>query len=190
LPQSNWVTGFADAESSFSLRITKDSGRKTGWRVLPIFTIELHKRDIALLKQIQAFFGVGVLSIRKNGKAVYYVQSFKDLTDVIIPHFINYPLLTKKWADFLLFKMAVELLNAKVQATTEGLQKIINIRATMNKGLSDALKKAFPNTIPIPRPLVNFEGIAHPNWLVGFVDAFTPPCRLAGGSRGGGGNFN
>jgi hypothetical protein len=27
-----------------------------------------------------------------------------------------------------LFKMAVELLNAKVQATTEGLQKIINIR--------------------------------------------------------------
>jgi hypothetical protein len=24
-----WVTGFADAESSFSLRITKDSGRKT-----------------------------------------------------------------------------------------------------------------------------------------------------------------
>jgi hypothetical protein len=39
---------------------------------------------------------VGVLSIRKNGKAVYYVQSFKDLIDVIIPHFINYPLLTNK----------------------------------------------------------------------------------------------
>jgi hypothetical protein len=29
--------------------------------------------------------------VRKNGKAVFYVQSFKDLTNVIIPHFINYP---------------------------------------------------------------------------------------------------
>jgi hypothetical protein len=53
--------------------------------------------------------------------------------------------------------LAVELLNAKLQATTEGLQKIINIRATMNKGLSVALNKAFPNTITSPRPLVIFR---------------------------------
>jgi hypothetical protein len=44
-----------------------------------------------------------------------------------------------------------------------GLQKIINMRASMNKGLSDNLKIVFPNTKPIARPTINFEGIPHPN---------------------------
>lgn len=165
-----WVTGFCDAESSFSLRIAKNSSRKSGWRVLPIFIIELDSKDIILLKRMQEFFGVGIVSIRKNGMAVYYVQSFSDLTHVIIPHFKNYPFLTQKKADFILFSDAVQFLNEKVQSSSEGLQKIINIRASMNKGLSELLKKSFPNTIPVTRPLVNTESIIHPNWLVGFVD--------------------
>jgi hypothetical protein len=40
---------------------------------------------MALLKQIQAFFGVGILFVRKNGKVVYSVQSYNDLINVIIP---------------------------------------------------------------------------------------------------------
>jgi len=51
-----WVTGFADAESSFSIRITKDKKRKVAWRVSPIFSIELHKRDLLILKRLQIFF--------------------------------------------------------------------------------------------------------------------------------------
>lgn len=112
---------------------------------------------------MQEFFGVGIVSIRKNGMAVYYVQSFSDLTHVIIPHFKNYPFLTQKKADFILFSDAVQFLNEKVQSSSEGLQKIINIRASMNKGLSELLKKSFPNTIPVTRPLVNTESIIHPN---------------------------
>jgi hypothetical protein len=100
----------------------------------------------------------------------YYVQSFSDITQVIIPHFNKYPLLTKKRADFLLFSMAVQFLNDKAQSTKEGLQKIINIRAAMNNGLSELLKKHFPDTVPVIRPLFNIELIYHPNWLVGFVD--------------------
>jgi hypothetical protein len=44
-----------------------------------------------------------------------------------------------------------------------GLQKIIDIRASMNKGLSGDLKVIFPNTNPIARPIIDFEGISHPN---------------------------
>lgn len=39
----------------------------------------------------------------------------------------------------------------------------------MNKGLSENLKRVFPNTKPIARPTIDLEGIPHPNWL-GFVD--------------------
>jgi cytochrome c oxidase subunit 3 len=166
----NWISGFADAESSFSLRISKNNDRKTGWRVSPIFNIELHGRDVLLLEVIKKFFGVGSVITRKNGKVTYSVQSFSDLTHVIIPHFQTYPLLTKKRADFILFTRAVRLLSNNAQSTREGLKLIVNIRASMNKGLSDELKKSFPDYIPVDRPAFIVESVYHPNWLVGFVD--------------------
>jgi len=121
-------------------------------------------RDLLLLERIKAFFGVGAIYIRKSGnKATYTVQSFKDLTNVIIPHFDKYPLLTQKQADFLLLKSAMALLNAKEQSTIEGLYKIINIRASMNKGLSDELNKTFTKVIPVKRPPINSDIIPDPN---------------------------
>jgi len=39
----------------------------------------------------------------------------------------------------------------KQHTNLEGIQKIINKRASMNWGLSDQLKKAFPETIPVIR---------------------------------------
>ena len=35
----------------------------------------------------------------------------------------------------------------------EGLQDIVNLRASINLGLSEDLKTAFPNTIPVSRPV-------------------------------------
>jgi len=37
----------------------------------------------------------------------YTVAAQKELIEVIIPHFLKYPLLTEKQADFLLFKSIV-----------------------------------------------------------------------------------
>ena len=54
--------------------------------------------------------------------------------------------------------------------TREGLEKIINMRASLNKGLSTTLKEAFPNSIPFPRPsgpLNNIKLQGH--WLAGFT---------------------
>jgi hypothetical protein len=94
----------------------------------------LHHKDIVLLKKIQSFFGVGNITIRKKDGAIFYtVQSIKDLTNVIIPHFLKYPLLSKKRADFLLFKSIVDLMNKGEHLTTEGLNKIVGIKASMNR---------------------------------------------------------
>lgn len=40
----------------------------------------------------------------------------------------------------------------------------------MNLGLSAGLKKAFPNTKPVPRPDVHMPQVIYPFWLAGFVD--------------------
>ena len=89
--------------------------------------------------------------------------------NVIIPHFDKFPLITQKLADFKLFKQVVEIINRKEHLTMEGLQKIVNLKASINWGLSDGLKEAFPNTISVPRPLVVDKMIADLNWVAGFT---------------------
>jgi len=93
-----------------------------------------------------------------------------DLTNKIIPHFKKYPLLTQKQGDFELFCRIIDLMIQKEHLSLSGLSKIISIRAGMNKGLSDILKKAFPNITPISRPIIKNQIIKDPYWLVGFVD--------------------
>lgn len=166
-----WVTGFADAESSFSLKLSKKSTSRSGWHVIPEFRIELHSRDILLLRKIHSYFGVGFISEHLSlNKVVYSVQSYRDIASVIIPHFYQYPLVTQKKADYLLFKQAINLLNLNVQSDIEGIRSIISIKASMNWGLSEKLRFQFPTVISVPRPVVSFESIADPNWLAGFVD--------------------
>lgn len=54
----------------------------------------------------------------------------------------------------------------------EGLQKIVAIKGSMNKGLSDQLKAAFKNNIiHIPRPLAEARVISNIDWLAGFTTA-------------------
>lgn len=51
----------------------------------------------------------------------------------------------------------------------EGIQNIVNIRASMNNGLSVVLKEAFPNTIPVIKPLIVNQEMPAPEWLAGFT---------------------
>ena len=59
------------------------------------------------------------------------VSSLKDLT-VIIDHFDRYPLITQKLSDYLLFKRIVNIKKSGSHLTLEGLQEIINVRASIN----------------------------------------------------------
>lgn len=100
----------------------------------------------------------------------YSVQSYRDLANVIVPHFDKYPLLSQKKADYLLFKEVINLLNKGVQSDIEGIHKILSFKSSMNKGLSDELKLKFPTVIGVPRAKVNFKDRLNENWFTGFVD--------------------
>lgn len=55
--------------------------------------------------------------------------------------------------------------------TPDGLEKVVALKANLNWGLSDELKAAFPNTVPVNRPLVENQVIPDPNWVAGFSSA-------------------
>ena len=100
------------------------------------------------------------------------VSSQKGL-QVIMSHFQQYPLITQKKADFVIFKRILEIVCSKGHLDNEneegGLQEIVNLRAALNLGLSDTIKAAFPNTIPVVRPAVENLTCPHPEWLAGFT---------------------
>lgn len=93
-----------NGESSFTLTLKKSIKGKQLFYVAPRFNIELYIRDFYLLEKIQNYFQVGKVRINKFGnKAVNSVGSIKDINNIIIPHFIKYPLITEKQKDFELF---------------------------------------------------------------------------------------
>ena len=160
-----------DGEGCFTIWVTKNSRYKQGWLVQVSFQITLHKKDQELLKWIQIYLK-GVGNITKQGKNYinYRVKNIEGLK-LIIDHFDSYPLKTQKQGDFELFKLIFYLMLKKEHLTNEGLLKIVAIKASMNLGLSDYLKVAFPNIIPQERPLVETKTIDNPDWLAGFTSA-------------------
>lgn len=61
-------------------------------------------------------------------------------------------------------------MNQKKHLELDGINQIISITASMNKGLTPALKTVFPNIIPVQRPQITDQTIKDPHWLSGFVD--------------------
>jgi len=111
------------------------------------------ERDRALIQSIQNFFGgVGYIS-KPNGFSTveFRVSTLKDIVNVILPHFDNYPLITKNRSDYELFKQVILLMLNKEHSTIEGIQKIVNLRASINLGLPNSLKEAFPNTVAVKK---------------------------------------
>jgi hypothetical protein len=164
-PINPWFwTGLIDAEGSFSIIIDRNQIRKLGWRVQSKFQIGLHKRDYNLLILLQEHFkGIGSIHVdSKQNRVNFSVDSVKDLA-ILINHFDKYPLLTQKRADFILFKEVVKLIKNKQHLSLDGLKQIVNIKASMNLGLSDMLKSEFYGFVPVCRPIIIVKFIPEAN---------------------------
>jgi hypothetical protein len=166
-----FITGLFDAEGSFVITILKDPKLNSGWRVQARIQIKMHENDRALIQSIQDFFGgIGYVSKPNNLSMVEFrVSTVKELVDIIIPHFDNYPLITKKYLDYLLFKKIVFKMLNKEHNTIEGLQEIIKIRSSLNLNLSNELKKTFPSIVGAVTPENILKIIRGPSWLAGFA---------------------
>ena len=129
-----YVTGFSDGEACFHLAIGKNPKYKIGYYVNPGFSIALHKKRWRFIKKYTEFFwGIGNLKVKSN-IVQYRIFSLKDL-DIILNHFDNYPLITKKHVDYLIFEETINLIKNKEHLTIEGFNKIIALKSSMNLDL-------------------------------------------------------
>lgn len=168
---NSWfITGFADAEGCFYCGISKDLNNKLGWRCsVGVFQIKLHIRDLPILENIKLYFKNAGNITTTSTSANYRITSLKEIVEIVIPHFDKYPLITQKKADYILYKKGIDLISSKKHLTPKGLQEFVNIKASINLGLSEELQKAFPNTVPVIRPEIENQRIPNDSWLAGFV---------------------
>ena len=116
-----WVSGFVAGDGGFSIGIRKPTGQ-----IYFRFHIAQHSRDQQLMQMFISFFDCGKLSIRTSIKRCdYYVQSFENIFNLIIPHFYHYPLCNIETLDFQSFKKAALLYKVGGRSNTNKIQQII-----------------------------------------------------------------
>jgi hypothetical protein len=167
---SPWfITGFSDGEGCFGLTISQSKRHSIGWNLSAYFAINIHVKDKYNLELIRGQLGdIGKITTY-NRMCVFRVSSIKELVDVVIPHFDKYFLLTEKASDYLLWKEGVLILDRGEHRAEKGLQLIVNLKASINWGLSPNLQKSFPNTKPADRSVVLNKSIPDPQWVAGFT---------------------
>ena len=185
----NWIAGFVDAEGCFRISIIKNKNYKDNpwisslyditkknkpFKTIPLsvrlyFQIGLHLKDKSILELIKSELGVGKIYSFRADSVELQVSSFKDV-GAIINFFEKYPLITQKWTDYLLFKEAYELMLNKEHLTIEGLLKLVELKASINRGLTDQLKETFPeiDSKANQRSIVD-KDITGPEWISGFT---------------------
>lgn len=137
IPDPNWITGFAEGDSSFFVNLYKTKETKTNFKLQLMFRISQHIRDIELLNLIISYFNSGIIILdnrttRTNITANYTITKFNDIYTILIPFFKKYPLMGIKQLDFIDFCKVAELMNKNEHKTLEGINKIIKIKENMN----------------------------------------------------------
>ena len=133
---AEWVTGFVDGEGCFHVGINPHQDMKSGYQVLPEFTVVQHKRDVQLLYALKAFFGCGVVRSNHGDRLAYRVRSKEHLLQHIVPFFVKHPLKSKKHADFEKFRRVLQMMEAGDHLGPDGVEEIRRIGSQMNRGQS------------------------------------------------------
>jgi hypothetical protein len=129
---AQWIVGFVDGEGCFHIGINQNQEMKLGVQVLPEFTVVQHQVDEQVLYALKAYFGCGVVRKNHGTRLSYRVRGHQNLLHRIIPFFEKHQLKTRKRVDFAKFRKVVLLMEKEEHLKPDGLEKIRQIKTTMN----------------------------------------------------------
>jgi len=124
-----------------------------------MFQIGLHWDDLPLLTYLRDKFQCGYITQNpKEAKANFVISSQAALKGLIIPLFDSFTLNTTKYLDYLAFREVVMLRDSKAHLTSEGREKLVSLKTSMNKARMDY---SLPSD---HRVVVTFP------WLLGLIE--------------------
>ena len=131
---ADWVVGFVDGEGCFFVGVNRQPTMRVGWQVLPEFRVVQHQRDVALLEQLQKFFGCGQITTNHGDRKELRIRGLKELSERVVPFFKANPLRTVKRSSFDCFAEVIVMMQSNDHLTMAGLQRIRELAGRMNRG--------------------------------------------------------
>lgn len=141
---NKWVQAFIDREGCLQFGISNTVNRGKPYVALtPTLEVAQSNHDVGVLNALIQFFGHGYLKPKYDIHNLDAVKNSRivnrfviNQSETVIQIFDQYPLLTRKYLDYLDWKKLIQLKKDKVYTTPEGLKKMQDIKASMNKGRS------------------------------------------------------
>jgi hypothetical protein len=112
--------------------VIQENKAKATYQIKIGYQVSQHLRDQSLIKSLKDFFECGRTEPCGKSAISFRITKFKDITNIVIPFFENYPLLGSKLKDYKDFKEITKLMASKAHLTPEGLIKIRKIKSLMN----------------------------------------------------------
>jgi hypothetical protein len=97
------------------------------------------------LYKIKDYFTCGHIYKIKE-QTVYRVTSLSDILTKIIPHFVQYPLRTRKYKDFRVWRNIALLMQENEHLNISGLNMIFSYYCSLNLGYSKKSKSMVPDS--------------------------------------------
>jgi len=156
----NWITGFIDGEGCFIIAILPSTGNKK--KISLRLSVTQKSHSVGVLYDLKNLFGCGEIFSSSKDCMRFVVQRKEDILNKIIPHFTNFPLVTSKELNFETFKEAAMIVARGEHLNSIGLDKIISLKALMNKNRS--FEELFNHFLDKKIKL-------NPYWVTGFIEA-------------------
>ena len=136
-----YIVGLVDGEGCFYVLVRNSGNNSKNYvRAQTHFHLEMKEDDHELLCSLQDYFGCGTVQSQPDTRPNhvncyrYTVSSNKDIHDIIIPFFLQNPLKSSKYKDFLVFKVISDMIHKGLHLNDTGLEEIRELKMQMNTG--------------------------------------------------------
>ncbi|MBM3133894.1 MAG: hypothetical protein FJZ89_01100 [Chloroflexi bacterium] len=131
----HYLAGFVDGEGSFNVSVKKVNDRNLRWRVAACFNVSQRERHV--LELLQQALGCGRIRDRGDGVHYFEVNSYRDLSEKVIPFFRKFQLRSPSNRKTLeVFTRICEMMCAGKHLTSDGILEIVRLRNQMNNETS------------------------------------------------------
>jgi hypothetical protein len=130
-----FVTGLTEGEGCFCISFSRRVRLRIGIECRPSFALSLNERDLAVLEDLQRFFGCGAIRESRGDRTFKYEsRSIGDLRGRIVPHFERYPLRGSKAQSFDGFARICRMIEQGDHLERVGLREIVAIACETSLG--------------------------------------------------------
>ena len=128
-----YISGFVDGEGCFCVSFQPSRRHRLGWEVRPSFSVSQNADRAQLLYLIRKTWVCGhIRPDRSDNTLKYEVRNVCELTEVVLPHFERFPLLSSKRKDLKRFGIVCRAISDGRHRTQEGFAEIVKVAMGMN----------------------------------------------------------